>query len=265
MNGIIRRLAPAAASAPALALALAALPAHAEGIRAEPVEYEVGGQTFEGYFARNVAVADLPVVLIVHDWDGLTDYERTRADMLARLGYAAFAVDVYGKGNRPETLEEKQAESGKLYRDREALRARLSGALETARGLSGVDGERAAIMGYCFGGASVLEFARAGADVDGFVSFHGGLATPDGQDYTAADGPILVLHGSADPVAPMAEVAAMAEDMNAAGVDYELRIYSGVKHSFTVWGASGGSSEYNAEADRKSWEATLSFFDDVLR
>ncbi len=249
----------------ALTATMLAAPAAAQGIVGDAVDYAVDGATYEGYYARNADVDDLPLVLIVHDWDGLTDYERTRADMLARMGFAAFAVDVYGKGNRPTTTADKRAASGALYQDREALRARLFGALEAARGQAGVDGDDVAILGYCFGGASVLEFARAGADLDGFVSFHGGLGTPDGQDYDDVEGPILVLHGTADPVAPMSDVAAMAEDMNAGGVDFEIRLYSGVKHSFTVWGASGGSSEYNAEADRKSWEAMLAFFDDVLR
>ena len=201
----------------------------------------------------------------MHDWDGLTGYEKRRAEMLAELGFAAFAVDVYGKGVRPTTIDGKKAESGNLYKDREAFRERLMGGLKAATGMEGVDDEDVVVIGYCFGGAAALEMARAGADVEGFVTFHGGLGTPEGQDYSKVDAPILVLHGSADPAAPMSQVAELVAAMDEANVDFEVQLYSGARHSFTEWSAKGDTSQYDAVADRKSWQALLGFLNQRIR
>ncbi|NEQ42146.1 MAG: dienelactone hydrolase family protein [Leptolyngbya sp. SIOISBB] len=231
-------------------------------ILAEPVVYEIDGQPFEGYFAMNEGFGDeQPIVLLIHDWNGIDDYEQRRVQMLAERGYAAFAADLYGQGNRPTNVEESRAESGKLYSDRATMRQRIMAGLAEAQSMAGVDPDRVVAMGYCFGGAAVLEMARAGMDIDGFVSFHGGLVTPEGQDYSATPAPILVLHGGNDPVAPMSEVAALADELNAAEVPYDMEIYGGVLHSFTVWGADGGSSRYDSHADIQSWEALLSFLE----
>ncbi len=242
-------------------IGLSAVVAKAD-IVAESVVYEIEGQPYEGYFAINSGFGDQqPVVLLVHDWDGIDEYEQRRVQMLAERGYAAFAVDLYGQGVRPTTPEEAQAQSGKLYSDRTAMRQRLFAGLAQAQSMAGIDPEKAVAIGYCFGGASVLEFARAGADLDGFVSFHGGLETPEGQDYSAVTGPLLILHGSDDPVAPMTQVAALADQLNAAGVDYDMDIYGGARHAFTVWTADRESSRYDAEADIQSWNALMTFLD----
>lgn len=231
----------------------------------QSVVYQVNGQPYEGYFVRNTGFGDSqPVVMLIHDWNGIDDYEKRRAQMLAEQGYAAFAVDLYGQGNRPSTTEESQAASQALYEDREAMRSRLFAGLEQAQMMPGVDPERVVAIGYCFGGAAALEFARAGADLDGFVSFHGGLATPEGQDYSQATGPILILHGTDDPVAPMSDVAALATQLNEASVDYSMELYGGVKHSFTVWGANRETSQYDAQADIQSWDALLKFLDEQV-
>ncbi len=243
----------------AAAALFAATAAHAE-IATETVTYDVDGQTYEGYFAANTAVEDAPVVVIVHDWDGLGDYEKRRAEMLAERGYSAFAVDVYGQGVRPTTTADSRAESGKLYEDREALRARLEAGLEQARQKAGENAKLGAI-GYCFGGAAVLEMARAGMQADGFVTFHAGLQTPEGQDYSQASAPLLIQQGSADPVAPMDQVAALAQELNDAGAAYDMAIYGGAEHSFTVW----DSDDYLPDADVQSWDAMLTFFDARLK
>jgi dienelactone hydrolase len=230
----------------------------------EPLDYEIAGKTHEGYFVRNEGFGDRqPLVLLVHDWDGLGDYEQRRAQMLAEQGYATFAIDLYGKDLRPKTIEESRAASGQLYADRSTLRRRLLASLERGRQLPGIDPDRVVAIGYCFGGASVLELARSGADVDGFVSFHGGLSTPADQDYQQVKGEILILHGVDDPVAPLSEVAALGEALNAAAVPYNMELYGGVKHSFTVWGANRDSSRYDAQADRRSWQSLLTFLDRV--
>ncbi|MBV5259759.1 dienelactone hydrolase family protein [Synechococcus moorigangaii CMS01] len=228
---------------------------------AYPLTYNIGNQEFEGYVARNEGFGDnQPIVLLVHDWDGLSRYEQMRANMLSTQGYTVFAVDLYGQGVRPKNTAEAQAESGKLYGDRQLMRDRLMAALSVAERLEGVDPSRVAVIGYCFGGAAVLEMARAGADLDGFVSFHGSLDLPEGQDYSETKGAMLVLHGSADPVAPMSEVAALATDLNEAGVTYDMEIYGGALHSFTKW----DSSDYDPQADLKSWDELLEFLGTIF-
>lgn len=236
-------------------------------IRTENVVYEIDGTAYEGYVAVNEGIAgDKPLVLVIHDWDGLGDYEERRAQMLAELGYAAFAVDLYGQGVRPTTTQESQAQSGALYADRAAMRQRLEAGLAAAREQAGISGDAAVAIGYCFGGAAALEMARAGVDLDGFVSFHGGLGAPEGATWDAVSGEVLILHGSNDPVAPMSDVAALATALDEADVDFSMEIYGGAKHAFTVWGTpDSNSSGYDAEADLASWNALLAFLDDRIR
>ena len=137
-----------------------------------PVPYQVNGESFTGYYLSPADRA--PLVLLVHDWDGLTDYEVKRAQMLAQLGYAVFAVDLFGTGIRPTATADKKRLTAQLYSDRTRMRALLQGGLEEARKQGGNIANSVA-MGYCFGGSAVLEWARAGVDLKGFVSFHGGL------------------------------------------------------------------------------------------
>lgn len=242
----------------AAAAAMAATGASAQ-IVGEDHRYSVGDTEFEGYVARNAGAPSKGTVVIVHDWDGLTDYEKRRAEMLAAAGYTAFAVDVYGADNRPTSIDENRAMSGALYRDRETFRERLLASIAEAKGLEGA-GEGTVIMGYCFGGAAVLESARAGADVDGFVSFHGGLGTPEGQSYEGTSAPVLLLHGSADPVSGMPDLAALLDELQAAGVEHDARVFGGARHSFTVW----GSGDYDQDADSGSWAALNEFLANTL-
>ena len=253
----------AAATAPALAaLALLATPAQAD-IVGESVTYEVGGQTYEGYYARNTALgADQPTVMIIHDWDGLGDYERRRAQMLAEQGYAVFAADLYGQGVRPDTLEGKKRESGALYQDREAMRARMQGALDQIAELDGASADNVVAIGYCFGGSAVLELARAGAALEGFVPFHGGLGTPDGQDYADVQGPLLILHGTQDSVSGLDDVADLTQQLDAAGADYRVELYGGARHAFTVWTSQ---ERYHPQADLRSWAALQDFLTRELK
>ncbi|WOD39205.1 dienelactone hydrolase family protein [Nodosilinea sp. E11] len=237
-------------------------PAAKANIVAEPVVYTIDGQPFEGYFAVNQNFGESqPLVLVVHDWNGLDDYEQRRTQMLAEQGYAAFAVDLYGQGVRPSNPAESREQSGALRSDRATMRARLRAGLAQAQAQSGVDSSQVVAMGYCFGGAAVLEMARAGMDLDGFVSFHGSFETPEGQDYSQTQGRILVLHGSDDPAAPMADVAQLAAELDEADVDFAMEIYGGVDHAFTVW---SDADRYDGMADRKSWRALMTFLGEVL-
>ncbi|GGB36593.1 dienelactone hydrolase [Roseibium aquae] len=222
--------------------------------------YTVGGTTFEGYVATNTALEEpRGTVLIVHDWDGMTGYEERRADMLAALGYTAFAIDVYGADVNPTTVDENRALSGALYGDRALFRERLLGSIAEAANIPGASDDMV-MMGYCFGGAAVLEAARAGADLEGFVSFHGGLGTPEGQDYSQATGPIMLFHGSADPVSGMADLAALLDELQAAGVAHGAQIFGGARHSFTVY----GSRDYDLGADQGSWTGLQAFLAEAL-
>ena len=220
----------------------------------EKVEYDVGGNVYEGYFVSPSAAA--PLVLLVHDWDGLTDYEVKRAHMLADAGYAVFAADLFGKGVRPTEVKDKRQHTGELYKDRAKMRALLQGAMDQAT-LMGANRSNAVAMGYCFGGAAVLEMARSGADLKGFATFHGGLKTPQGQDYSTARGEILVMHGTADKAITMDQFANLAVELEQAGVKHEMVTYSGAPHAFTVF----GSKRYRKDADTRSW----TLFNDFLK
>ena len=245
----------------ALALTTTALATAATAeIVGEYHTYTVGDETFEGYVATNTDLeTPLGTVLIVHDWDGMTAYEERRAEMLAELGYTAFAIDVYGADTDPQTIEDNQALSGALYADRELFRTRLMGSIEEAANIPGAT-DNIVMQGYCFGGAAVLEAARAGADLDGFVSFHGGLDLPEGQDYSGVQAPIMLFHGSADPVSGMDALATLLNDLQEAGVEHGAEVFGGARHSFTVY----GSDDYDLQADRGSWDGLQAFLDAQL-
>ena len=221
------------------------------------VSYQVNGEPYEGYFISPSPNAAL--ILLIHDWDGLTDYEVKRANMLADMGYAVFAVDLFGAGVRPTEVKDKRQHTGELYRDRAKMRALLRAALETAKS-KGANVRNAVVMGYCFGGAAVLEFARSGVDVKGFVTFHGGLSTPAGQDYSKTKGKLLILHGTADTNITMDQFAKLAMELEEKGVSHEMITYSGAPHAFTVF----GSNRYREEADKKSWKRFTEFLTETL-
>ena len=224
----------------------------------KPVTYMVNGQPYEGYYVSPSPRA--PLVMLIHDWDGLTDYEVTRARMLADLGYAVFAADLFGKGVRPTEVKDRRQHTGELYKDRQKMRSLMNGALAEAK-RQGARVDEAVAMGYCFGGAAVLEWARDGADLKAFVTFHGGLATPEGQDYSKTRGQVLVFHGTADTAIPMGQFAALAEALETAGVAHEMTTYGGAPHAFTVF----GSDRYREDADRKSWARFTAFLKETLK
>ncbi len=254
-----------------LLLALGCLGAAALGsatVRTQIIEYRHGDALLQGYLAYDdVLSGKRPAVLIVHDWDGLTPYEESRAQQLAALGYVAFAVDVYGKGNRPTNREESGKRAGKYRTDRPLFRARLRAALDELMGNQRVDATRVAAIGYCFGGTGVLELARSGAPVRGVVSFHGGLANPTPGDAKNIKGSVLVLHGAADPGVPPAEVEAFRKEMEDAKADYQIVAYGGAVHAFTVPSAGSNPARgaaYDGKADLRSWEAMRDFFREIF-
>ncbi len=237
-----------------LLILLAATAASAAG---SAVHYEVDGKPYEGYFISPSAKA--PLILLIHDWDGLTEYEVKRANMLASAGYAVFAADLFGAGVRPTEVTDKRQHTGELYKDRKKMRSLIQGSLDTAQS-KGAHVSNAVVMGYCFGGAAVLEFARSGADMKGFVTFHGGLSTPEGQDYSGTKGKLLILHGTADTNITLDQFAGLASELEQHGVSHEMITYSGAPHAFTVF----ASGRYREEADRKSWRRFIGFLAEVL-
>lgn len=221
------------------------------------VTYSVGGSNYEGFYVSPSANA--PLVILVHDWDGLNEYEIKRSEMLAAMGYAVFAVDLFGAGIKPTEMDHMKALTGALYKDRGKMRALMQGAVDAAKA-QGANTANAVAAGYCFGGAAVLELARSGADLKGFATFHGVLKTPDGQNYTNTKGELLIMHGSADTAIPMEQFAALATELEAAGVKHQMVTYSGAPHAFTVF----GSKRYREDADKKSWKLFGEYLADVL-
>ena len=251
-----------------LMAALIATGAQAE-VRMERIEYRHGDAVLEGYLAYDDAVAGKrPGVLVVHEWWGVNDYAKRRAEQLARLGYVAFALDMYGRGVSTTDAKEAGRLAGIFRNDRPLGRARAAAGLDVLKKRPQVDPTRIAAIGYCFGGSVVLEMARGGADLKGVVSFHGGLATPNPADAKNIKGKVLVLHGADDTFESLAEIAAFQEEMRQAGVDWQMNYYGGAVHSFTNPDAGKAGIKgvaYNEAADRRSWQAMRDFFDEIFK
>jgi dienelactone hydrolase len=232
------------------------------------VEYRDGETLCEGFFCCDESrTGPLPAVLISHPWMGRDEFVERKARRLAWHGYAAFALDMYGKGKRARNAQEAQALMMPLMSDRALLAKRITAALTAVRGLSQVDGRRVAAIGFCFGGLCVLDLARSGAEVRGVVSFHG-LLKPSGLPQRAQlQAKVLILHGYDDPMAPPQEVLAIARELTEAGADWQLHAYGHTVHSFTNPAASDRTSgmAYDANADRRSWHSSIEFLDEVLR
>lgn len=254
---------------PLLVAATLATSTHAALVE-KSVIYRQGGATLEGFHVYDNAVTGKrPAVLVIHQWTGLTEYEKRRSRMLAEMGYNVFAADIYGQGIRPQPPEAGK-EAGKYKGDRPLFRERLTAALDLLKEDELTDDSKIAAIGYCFGGTGALELARAGTDIAGVVSFHGGLDSAEG--LTAEPGKIkakvLVLHGADDPYAPAAQVAAFEKEFTDAKADWQLVLYSGAVHSFTHAEAGNDPSKgaaYNKTADRRSWDAMKTFFAELFK
>ena len=236
-------------------------------LNGKSVDYKDGDTVLEGYLAKPDKDVVAPAVLVIHQWGGLGEYEKRRADMLAQMGYVAFAVDVYGKGVRP-TGQARGQMAGKYKGDRALFRGRLTAALDFVRTVPGVDNSRVAAIGYCFGGTGALELARSGADILGAVSFHGGLDGANPETASQIKAKVLVLHGADDPFVPAKDITAFMEEMRAGKVDWSMVSYGNAVHSFTEVEAGNDNSRgaaYNAEADKRSWEAMQDFLAEIFR
>ena len=219
-------------------------------------EYPSGDVVCEGWQCYDDAVAGKrPGILVVHQWTGISDHEKEAAHKLAALGYTVLVADIYGKGIRPQPPAAGK-EAGKYKGDRPLLRKRVNDALNALSQDARTDSSKLAAIGYCFGGTTVIELARSGANVKGVVSFHGGLDSPTPSDGKNIKAKVLALHGADDPYVPAKDVAVFETEMKTYKVDYALIQYPGAVHSFTHKAAGNDNSKgaaYNADADRDSW------------
>lgn len=234
-------------------------------VSGELFDYSYDGTTYEGYRVHPGG-GDKPVVLVCHAWGGQQAFEREQADKLAEMGYAALAVDVYGKGKRGSTPEEATALMNPLVEDRAQLQARLGAAIDVARGLEGVDASRVAAIGFCFGGLCVLDIARMGADLKGVVSFHGLLGAAPNIPSPQPKAKALVLHGWDDPLADPDSVLAFSKEMTEGGADWQLIAYGHTVHAFTNPGAQDKANGmgYDPVITRRAWAATTDFLAEVF-
>lgn len=240
---------------------------HAE-IVTQTIKYPIAGKSYVGYLAYDDSIKEpRPGIVVFHEWWGLNDFARSKAEALAALGYVAFAADMYGKGMATHDPEQ----AGQWYTEvseNRAFRKRAQAAVNVLKKQAGVDPKRIGAIGFCFGGTTVLELAYSGADVQGVVSFHGGLTAPGEADRDQIQSAILVLHGAQDPFVKPEQLEAFESGLKASSADWQLVIYGNTLHSFTNPKADSVDMEglaYNPLSDRRSWAAMQQFFDEVLR
>lgn len=251
----------------AVLLAGLALGAAQAKVVTQTVDYKDGGTVLEGYLAYDDSVTGKrPGILVVHEWNGLGHYVQGRCEQLAKLGYVAFAPDIYGKGVRPDTMEACKAESTKFYKDRQMLRRRANLGLDQLKNNPMVDPAKMAAIGYCFGGSTVLELGRSGANIVGIVSFHGGLDNPNPADAKKIKAKVLVCQGGADQFT-LPALPGFKKEMDEAKVDYKVIEYKGAVHGFTNPDNKGTvpGLKYNAKADKASWKAMKEFFGKIFK
>ncbi|MDP1553831.1 MAG: dienelactone hydrolase family protein [Hyphomonas sp.] len=216
------------------------------------VDYQIDGQAYEGWFVKPAGKANPPLVIICHAWAGIGDNEKQKAQIIAdEFGYAAFAIDVYGKGKRGTTQAENEGLMYPLVGNRAELQKRLAGGIAAAKSQSGIDASKAAAIGFCFGGLCVLDMARAGMDVLGVGSFHGLFRPAENIPKPKIKAKVLIEHGWNDPMATPDDVLAIAKEF--AGADWQLHAHGLAVHAFTTVGATGDATQYHADTDRRSF------------
>lgn len=240
-------------------------------IKEEVVDYSLDTVAMKGFVAYDENISGpRPVVLIVHEWWGLNDYAKRRARDLASLGYLAMAVDMYGNGQTVDNPEMAGQLATPFYKDPAMAQKRFDAAMKKVKAYAQADSNQIAAIGYCFGGAQVINMAKLGENLKGVVSFHGNLTVvPANKDLLKA--PILVCHGDADPLVPATEVAAFKKQMDSIGAKYTFKAYAGATHAFTNPNATemgkkfGLPIAYQAAADSSSWSDMQAFFKEIFK
>lgn len=231
------------------------------------IDYQDGNTLLEGYLAYHESTQPRPAVLVAHDWSGRREFACKAAERIADLGFAGFALDMYGKGifGADGDAEKNGALMSPLASDRTLLRRRINAALQAVRQLPNVDASRIAAMGYCFGGMCVLELARSGADIRGVISVHGIFAPGKiaNENITAK---VLCLHGHNDPMVPPEQVLAFETEMTQAGVDWQVHVYGGTMHAFTNPKANnpGFGTVYNEVAADRAYRSIADFLIEIM-
>ncbi|HZZ44432.1 MAG TPA: dienelactone hydrolase family protein [Tepidisphaeraceae bacterium] len=248
---------------------LALYPLVAMGVvKTEAVDYKDGDTQLQGFMVYDDAITGKrPGVVVYPEWWGLTEYPKHRAEMLAKLGYVAFAADMYGKGLTTEDPKQATEWMTPIKGDRNVMRRRAMLAIDEIKKYDRVDSEKLAAIGYCFGGTCVLELARMGADLKGVVSFHGGLDAPMPAEEGKVKAKVLALTGGADPTEPPDKIEEFAREMSDAKVDWQINVYHDAKHAFTNPKADSFNLPmigYNKEADVRSWNAMKAFFTELF-
>jgi len=236
-------------------------------IQTRPVEYTHNSTLLEGFFAYPEDRSQpLPTILISHAWAGRDEFVCDKARALAKMGYAAFALDMYGKDVRGKNQEQNAKLMHPFIEDRTLLQARITAALETVRHLPEVEAKRIAAIGFCFGGLCVLDLARTGADLRGVVSFHGLFYSPGNTQGIRIRAKVLALHGYDDPMVPPDQILALAKELTEAGADWQIHAYGNTVHAFTNPKANDPSfgTVYNPTADHRSWQSLGNFLAEVL-
>jgi len=238
-------------------------------VKKENVDYAAGATKLEGFVAYDDADSTKkPAVIVIHDWLGVTDHTKQKAEELSKMGYVAFAADIFGKNTRPKDQKEAAEFAGKYKADIPLLRERVRAAYDKVAAMPNVDAKKIVVMGYCFGGTTALELGRSGAALAGIASFHGGLGTPNPADGKNIKAPVLVMHGADDPYVPAKEVEAFKKEMKDAKVKLSFVAYPGAVHSFTIPGAGNDKTKgaaYDADADKKSWVEFSKFLKRVAK
>jgi dienelactone hydrolase len=250
-----------------LAVVTAAIAPADAAIHTETVTYQQGDTELRGYLAYDDATGGRrPGVLVVHEWWGLNDHARESAVALAKEGYIALAVDMYGEGKSTDHPQQAGEWATWIRGNKDVGAARFTAGYDLLASHKLTNKNSIAAIGYCFGGSIVLTMAMNGADLEGVVSFHGGLPTePAPVEKVTAK--ILVCHGAADPTISQDQIQTFLANLDAVGADYQFISYGGVKHSFTSKSADERGIPmlaYDADADRRSWNAMLLFFDEIF-
>jgi dienelactone hydrolase len=240
-------------------------------IKTEQIEHEANGVKLNGYITWDASRAGpRPGVLVVHEWWGQTDYIRSRARMLAELGYTGFAVDMYGSGKTAATPDEAGQLMNAILNNMDEGVARFEAARRALEHHASADATRTAAIGYCFGGAVVLEMARRGIGLNGVASFHGALATQTKVEPGSIKAKILVLHGDDDVLIPQEQVDAFKTEMQNAQADMKFIAYPGALHGFTNPEAAENGKKYglplayNEAVDKQSWNELKKFLSDIF-
>ena len=236
-------------------------------MKTQDIEYHADGQRLVGYLAVDQAKSGKrPGIIVAHEGGGLGEHAKNAARKLAEAGYVAFALDYYGDGQPLADMSTAMGRIGAWMADPTGIRARAHAALEVLTSQPETDTGRLAGIGYCFGGTTVLEMARAGEPLKAVVGFHSGLGT--GRPATAPIKPkVLVQIGADDPIIPPEQRTAFEAEMKAAGADWRMLVYGGAGHSFTNPDSSRlgrPGFAYDESADKRSWRAMLDLFDEVF-